>query len=98
MKLRIALLQMHVEMGNPKVNFAHARDMMEKAMEKKPDLLVLPETWNTGFFPKENLSLLADEEGKETCSLLSSIAASQGVHIVGGTTAVKVGQDIYNRT
>ena len=34
MKLRIALLQMHVEMGNPKVNFAHARDMMEKAMEK----------------------------------------------------------------
>ena len=49
MKLRIALLQMHVEMGNPKVNFAHARDMMEKAMEKKPDILVLPETWNTGF-------------------------------------------------
>ena len=78
MKLRIALLQMHVEMGNPKVNFAHARDMMEKAMEKKPDILVLPETWNTGFFPKENLSLLADEEGKETCSLLSSIAASMG--------------------
>ena len=38
MKLRIALLQMHVEMGNPKVNFAHARDMMEKAMEKKPDI------------------------------------------------------------
>ena len=52
MKLRIALLQMHVEMGNPKVNFTHARDMMEKAMEKKPDILVLPETWNTGFFPK----------------------------------------------
>ena len=98
MKLRIALLQMHVEMGNPKVNFAHARDMMEKAMEKKPDILVLPETWNTGFFPKENLSLLADEEGKETCSLLSSIAASHGVNIVGGTTAVKVGQDIYNRS
>ena len=62
MKLRIALLQMHVEMGNPKVNFAHAKDMMEKAMEKKPDILVLPETWNTGFFPKENLSLLADKE------------------------------------
>lgn len=63
MKLRIALLQMYVEMGNPKVNFSHAQELMEQAMEKEPDILVLPETWNTGFFPKENLSGLADEEG-----------------------------------
>ena len=60
MKLRIALLQMYVEMGNPKVNFSHAQELMEQAMEKEPDILVLPETWNTGFFPKENLSGLAD--------------------------------------
>lgn len=98
MKLRIALLQMHVEMGNPNVNFAHAKELMERAMEKKPNILVLPETWNTGFFPKENLSSLADEDGKETISLLSSMAASHGVNIVGGTTAVKVGPDIYNRS
>ena len=45
MKLRIALLQMHVEMGNPSVNFAHAKELMEMAMEKKPDILVLPESF-----------------------------------------------------
>lgn len=98
MKLRIALLQMYVEMGNPKVNFSHAQELMEQAMEKEPDILVLPETWNTGFFPKENLSGLADEEGDETCRLLSSTASRFGVNIVGGTAAVKVGHDIYNRS
>lgn len=98
MKLRIALIQMHVEMGNPTVNFAHAKELMEKAMEKKPDILVLPETWNTGFFPRENLSALADDEGKETCALLSSTASRFQVNIVGGTTAVKEGTDIYNRS
>ena len=71
MKLRIGLIQMQVEMGNPKANFAHAKELLEKAMERKPDILVLPETWNTGFFPKENLLELADEEGKETTDLLS---------------------------
>ena len=98
MKLRIALIQMQVEMENPSSNFIHARELMEKAMEKKPDILVLPETWNTGFFPKENLSSLADEGGKETFRLLSDISSRFQVNIVGGTTAVKEGSSIYNRS
>jgi omega-amidase len=45
MKLRIGLLQMHVELGKPDVNYAHALELMEKAMKHEPDILVLPETW-----------------------------------------------------
>ena len=98
MKLRIALIQMQVEMGNPERNFAHAKEMMEEAMERKPDILVLPETWNTGFFPRENLADLADKEGKETSRLLSETASRYAVNIVGGSTAVQEGHDIYNRS
>ena len=98
MKLRIALIQMQVEMGNPERNFAHAKEMMEEAMERKPDILVLPETWNTGFFPRENLADLADKEGKETSRLLSETASRYAVNIVGGSTAVQEGNDIYNRS
>ncbi|MEE3452403.1 carbon-nitrogen family hydrolase [Dialister sp.] len=98
MKLRIGLIQMQVEMGNRAANFAHAKELLEKAMEKKPDILVLPETWNTGFFPKDRLLELSDEEGKETKALLSSLSGKYGVNIVGGTTAVRIGKDVYNRS
>ena len=33
---------------------------------KNPDILVLPETFNTGFFPTDNLEELADKEGQTT--------------------------------
>lgn len=49
MKIKIGLLQMNVEMGNPRTNFAKAKSMIEQAMEKEPDVLVLPETWDCGF-------------------------------------------------
>lgn len=98
MKLRIGLIQMQVEMGNPKANFAHAKELLEKSMERKPDILVLPETWNTGFFPKDHLLELSDEDGKETTALLSPLAEKYGINIVGGTTAVRIGKDVYNRS
>lgn len=98
MKLRIALIQMQVEMGNPKANFAHVRELMESAMAKKPDILVLPETWNTGFFPAEILHETADEEGRETKALLSDFASRHEVNIVGGSSTVREGEDIYNRS
>lgn len=74
MKLRIGLLQMHVELGKPDVNYAHALELMEKAMKHEPDILVLPETWNVGFFPAEHLDELADKNGERTQEMLSTFA------------------------
>lgn len=98
MQLTLALIQMEVAMGDVEKNFSHAQELMEKAMEKKPDILVLPETWTTGFFPKETLSALADSDGHRTQSFLSTFARTHHVHIVGGTAAVKEGDAIYNRS
>lgn len=30
--------------------------LIEESIKEQPDVIVLPETWNTGFFPKENLT------------------------------------------
>lgn len=64
MKKKIALIQMDTAMGDPDKNYVHAGKCMEKAMKDSPDILVLPETVNVGFFP-ENLRELADPEGKK---------------------------------
>ena len=62
--LRVSCLQMNMRLGFPDENFAHAADLIHAAMVAKPDVLVLPETWNTVFFPRENLPLLCDRDGE----------------------------------
>ena len=98
MKRTISLIQMQVTMGNPAANFSHAQQLMETAMKERPDILVLPETWNVGFFPADHLAQLADPEGKETKAFLSSFAKEHQVSILGGTVAVSEGNQVYNRS
>ena len=98
MKRTLSLIQMQVTMSDVEKNFSHAQGLMKKAMEEKPNILVLPETWTTGFFPKDHLSTLADENGQQVQAFLSSFAKTYQVHIVSGTAAVREGDVIYNRS
>lgn len=49
MEKKIALLQMNIAAGEVERNYAHAAELINTAAESKPDIIVLPETWNTGF-------------------------------------------------
>lgn len=95
MKKKIALIQMDTAMGDPDKNYAHAGKCMEKAMKDSPDILVLPETVNVGFFP-ENLRELADLEGKKTQEVFGEFAAAHHVNIVAGSAAVIRDGKVYN--
>ncbi len=97
MKLKIGLVQMNVMMGNREENFARSESLLTKAMKEAPDVLVLPETWDLGFFP-ENVKDLADEEGKKAISFLSSFAKEHHVNIVGGTVCVLEEGKLFNRS
>ena len=99
MKKKISLIQMNVRLGEPEANFAHAAALMEEAMKEAPDILVLPETVNVGFFPTsaERLAALADEGGARTQEVFGRFAKEHGVNIVAGSSAVKEGGVIYNR-
>ena len=96
MKKRVSLIQMDVTFGKPEENFKRVVELMEKAMEEKPDILVLPETLNVGFFPKEGLSELADIDGKKTNEVFGTFARDNKVNIVAGSVANKKGEYIYN--
>lgn len=84
--MRISLLQMDVALGKPARNQEKARRMIEDAMREKPDVIALPELWNTGFFP-QNVKDLADHNGEETKALLGTLAKRHSVNIVGGSAA-----------
>ncbi|CAM3704296.1 MULTISPECIES: carbon-nitrogen family hydrolase [Paenibacillus] len=96
-QLNIALIQAYIEIGEPGANMNHMAAMMEKAVsaEQKPDVIVLPEMWNTGY-ALDRIGELADPNGEETKRRLSDFAKRHGVHIVGGSVAEKIGDRIYN--
>lgn len=87
---------MDVQLGRPGENFARAAALIEEAMAQKPDVLVLPETWNTGFRPKEGLHELCDRDGSRTRSVIGSLAAKYGVNIVAGSISDLRRGKVYN--
>ena len=72
--MKISCVQMDMRLGDVEYNFAHAQDLVRLAVDRDgPDVVVLPETWNTGFFPKD-LNPCADRDGERTKLVFSSLA------------------------
>ena len=72
--------------AEPERNFPHAEELIRRAVKtERPDVVVLPETWNTGFAPGKIDSALADEDGERTRSVFSALAKELGVNIVAGS-------------
>ena len=94
--MRVSCLQMDMILASPQENFAHAEAMVAQAMEEKPDVLVLPETWNTGFFPKENLQDHCDKDGAQVKQVFGALAAKYGVNIISGSVSNLRGGKVYN--
>ena len=94
--MTVACLQMEMAFGRPDENFSHAADLVEKAMAEQPDVLVLPETWNTGFFPREDLMALSDQDGAKVKEVFGALAKDHGVNIVAGSVSNVRGGKVYN--
>ena len=72
--MRITCIQMDVAFARPEENFRQAEALVRQAAkEERPDVILLPELWNTGFFPKEGLDELADPDGQRTAALCGGI-------------------------
>lgn len=87
-KLKVSLLQMDVAFGDPEENRRRAEAMIKKALEqrKKPDVLVLPEMWTTGY-DLARIGDIADRNGSPTVKWLQEVAGKNRVNIVGGSIA-----------
>lgn len=96
--MNITLIQQDVVMGDKVANFRTVRRLVEKAVngENRPDLIVLPELWSTGY-ALEELSVLASDNGNEEAEYLGKMASDFGVWFAGGSVAAKTGDGIVNR-
>ena len=94
---RISMIQMDMLLGRPKENFSHAAELVRQAAKLSPDVITLPETWNVGFFPKENLKELADQDCAQVKETFSALAKEYQVNIIAGSAAnLRPDGKIYN--
>jgi omega-amidase len=95
--LTVSLLQMDIAIGEPEANFRKLERMLSDAMlaPVKPDLIVFPEMWNTGY-ALDRIQELADPNGERTKAMLTEFARSRRVHIVAGSIAERRGDAVTN--
>ncbi len=94
--MKVSVLQMPVTIGAREENMATLRRMLDAAMKDAPDVVVLPELWDIGFFPRP-LEEYVDEDGTQARTLLSLLAKRNRVNIVGGSVAVQEADHVANR-
>lgn len=94
--MKVSAIQMNMRLGDPDYNFEHATALVRQAAQSNPDVITLPETWNVGFFPKENLAALSDRDGARVKSVFGPLARALKVNILAGSVANRRKGKIYN--
>ena len=94
--MKISCIQMDMKLSAPDENFSRAASLIESACADGCDVCVLPETWNTGFFPKENLSQLSDRDGELTKVRIGALAKQHQVNIVAGSVSNVRNGKVFN--
>lgn len=93
--MKVSLVQFDVRDGQPQLNKEKVQELLQEALAENPDVLVLPELWNTGYALDE-LEEIADENGEDSIAWLSQFAREHQVALVAGSVAVKRQGKFYN--
>lgn len=93
--MRVSCIQMNMKFADPDWNFDRAEQLIAQAAERS-DVLILPETWNAGFFPHEELGRFADEDGKRVKERIGAFAKKYSVNIIAGSVVNKKDEGVYN--
>ena len=94
--MKVSCLQMNMKLGCPDENFSLAEKLIRESVKEQPDVIVLPETWNTGFFPKVNLSDLCCQDGDAVKLRIGELAKKYKVNIVAGSVSNVRNGKVYN--
>ena len=96
LRVKICCVQMDVCAAEPEQNFARAESLIRQAATSQPDVILLPELWNTGFAPKAIDPMQADTDGARTKALCGSLAKALSVNIVAGSVLAKKANALLN--
>ena len=94
--MKISILQFKSNFGEIKENFDTVTRLIDSISNNLPDVILLPELWSTGYYPKP-LQNFSDHNGYKTSNFLATIAKKYNINIIGGTIIVDEDNKFYNR-
>jgi len=94
-KAKILGIQVQPEMGNKKANLEKARKYIEDYAWFKPDLVVLPEVFNTGVDHTSLQKMAEPIPGGPTTDLMTELAIKYKTNIIAGSFVEKLPDENY---
>lgn len=94
--MKISIIQMDMEFKKNKKNYIKVEELIKKSLEDKPDVVILPETWSTGFFPTENLLSHCENNAEIAKNVFSKLASEENINIIAGSIINRKEDGIYN--
>lgn len=95
--MRISCIQMDMAFGRPDENFKTAERLIRQTVrEERPDTVVLPETWSTGYFPQNDTESFCETDCERSRAFFSALTAELGVNIVAGSVMNLRDGRVYN--
>ena len=92
----VSILQFKPIFGDVVANFKTVTRLFESFDAASPDVILLPELWSTGFYPKP-LENFSDRNGEQTRNFLTTLANKYHTNIIGGTVITEINDNFYNR-
>ncbi|MCT2535157.1 carbon-nitrogen family hydrolase [Aquibacillus koreensis] len=93
--MKVSMIQYDIVFGNPKENYKKVEQLIKQAVDSKPDILILPELWTTGY-DLNRLDEIADEDAQDTIKFISNLAEQYTVNIIAGSIAKRMGGKVNN--
>lgn len=93
--MRIACIQMDIISGAVQSNLNRSMELMDSVLDKKPDVICLPELFTTGYCLSEAKRLAEPIPGKTT-NILSQKSREIGCFLIGGSIMEQEGDNFYN--
>ncbi|MDD2207133.1 MAG: carbon-nitrogen family hydrolase [Aminobacterium sp.] len=98
--VNFALLQTDIKFCDPEYNHSHVKEMIDKAMsaQKRPDMIVLPEDWSTGFSDEmfHHMEDFIEPIDGPSVTLLKECAKKHNVWILGGSIGTQFEDGMRN--
>ena len=94
--MKISIIQLNSILGEKEKNYENVVLKIKEAIKEHPDVLVLPELFDTGFFPINNQIELSDCNGEKTIEFFSNIAKTNSINIIAGSILNNRNNQIYN--
>ena len=94
----VCAIQFDTKYQDPEENTRRMEEKIRAAVREKPDLIVLPELWTSGYSVEifHDIQKFAQPETGPAVSMLKRMAKEYGVYIVGGSMVEQRGNKCYN--